>query len=52
MISNLFNIEIEKDTREGKFDENDGNNPNFQDLVNCSKKNTLGERIPGEKPIP
>ena len=52
MISNLFNIEIEKDTREGKFDENDRNNPSFQDLVNRLKENTLGERIPGDKPIP
>ena len=47
MISNLFNIEIEKDTKEGKFDENDGNNPSFQDLVNRSKENNLGERILG-----
>ena len=52
MISNLFNIEIKKDTRKGKFDENDGNNPSFQHLVNRSKENTLGERIPREKPIP
>lgn len=52
MISNLFNIEIEKDPREGKFDEIDGNNPSFQDLVNRSKENTLAERIPGEKAIP
>ena len=42
MISNLFNIETEKDTREGKFDENDGYNPSFQNLVNRSKENTLG----------
>ena len=49
MISNLFNIKIEKDTRKGKFDKN---NPSFQDLVNHSKENTLGERIPGEKLIP
>ena len=47
MISNLFNIEIEKDTREGKFDENDGNNPSFQDLVNHSMENIIGERISG-----
>ena len=43
MISNLFNIKIEKDTREGKFNENDGNIPNFKDLVNHLKEKTLGE---------
>ena len=46
MISNLFNIDVEKYTREGKFDENDGNNPSFQDLVNRSEEYNLGERIP------
>ena len=51
MFSNLFNIEIEKDTSERKFDESDGNNPSLKDLVNRSKENTLGERIPGEKTI-
>ena len=52
MISNLFNIEMKKDTREGKFEQNDGNIPSFQDLVNHSKENTLGERIQGDKLIP
>ena len=51
MISNLFNIEIEKESREEKFDENEGNNPSFQDLVNRSKKNTLEETILGDKLI-
>ena len=52
MISNLFKIEIEKDTREGKFDENDCNNLSFKNLMNRSKENNLRERIPRDKPIP
>ena len=51
MISNLFNIGRKKDTREGKFDENNENNPSFQDLVNRSKENTLEKIFPGDKPI-
>ena len=49
MISNLFNIEIKKDTRDKEFDEN-GNNPSSRSL-NRWEESYIGEKSPGDKAI-
>ena len=49
MISNLFNIKIEKDTRNKKFDEKENNLRSR--CLNRGKESDHGERISGDKPI-